>query len=54
MLKLVAVRKHEIATDEILAFARARLSSRKVPSIVEFRDALPRSSSGKLLRAQVG
>ncbi|MBO9343547.1 MAG: long-chain fatty acid--CoA ligase [Roseiflexus sp.] len=47
----VVLRKGEHATaDEIIGFLRERLSAHKVPHIVEFRDALPRSFIGKVLR----
>jgi long-chain acyl-CoA synthetase len=47
----VVLRKGEHATaDEIIEFLRERLSAHKVPHIVEFRDALPRSFIGKVLR----
>jgi long-chain acyl-CoA synthetase len=35
---------------EILEFCQARMASFKVPSVVEFRDRLPKSSAGKILR----
>ncbi|GAB4197909.1 MAG: long-chain fatty acid--CoA ligase [Roseiflexaceae bacterium] len=47
----VVLRDGESATpDEILSFLRDRLSSYKLPSAVEFRQALPRSFIGKVLR----
>lgn len=47
----VVLRQGERATpDEIIGFLRERLSAYKVPSVVEFRDALPRSFIGKVLR----
>ena len=47
----VVLRKGEHATaDEIIGFLRERLSAHKVPHIVEFRDALPQSFIGKVLR----
>lgn len=47
----VVLRKGEHATaDEIIRFLRERLSAHKVPHIIEFRDALPRSFIGKVLR----
>jgi long-chain acyl-CoA synthetase len=36
--------------DELIEFCRARLAPFKVPKIVEFRDTLPRSIIGKILR----
>jgi acyl-coenzyme A synthetase/AMP-(fatty) acid ligase len=39
------------ATDEELqAWVKERLRSTKAPSVVEFRDALPYTETGKLLR----
>jgi long-chain acyl-CoA synthetase len=36
--------------DEIIAFCRDRLAPHKVPTAVEFRDTLPKSVIGKILR----
>lgn len=36
--------------EEIIAFCRERLTGYKVPRMVEFRDSLPKSAVGKLLR----
>jgi long-chain acyl-CoA synthetase len=47
----VVLRRGESATpDEIIQFLRERLSAYKLPSAVEFREALPRSFIGKVLR----
>jgi len=47
----VVLRRGESATaDEILQFLRERLSAYKQPSAIEFREALPRSFIGKVLR----
>lgn len=47
----VVLRRGERATaEEILEFLRERLSSYKLPKAVEFRDGLPRSFIGKVLR----
>lgn len=47
----VVLRRGERATaDEILSFLRERLSAHKVPAAVEFREALPRTFIGKVLR----
>ncbi|MDQ7850308.1 MAG: long-chain fatty acid--CoA ligase, partial [Armatimonadota bacterium] len=37
-------------TDELIAFCRQRLAPHKVPRAVEFRDALPKTLIGKILR----
>jgi long-chain acyl-CoA synthetase len=36
--------------EEIIAFCREKLAAYKVPKIVEFRDSLPKSAVGKVLR----
>jgi long-chain acyl-CoA synthetase len=47
----VVLRRGESATpEEILQFLRERISGYKLPSAVEFRQALPRSFIGKVLR----
>jgi acyl-CoA synthetase (AMP-forming)/AMP-acid ligase II len=53
--RLVAfvVRQSEITADDIIRHARARLSVQKVPVEIAFVDALPRSPTGKLLRARL-
>jgi len=47
----IVLKPGEKATaDEIIAFCRERLAAYKVPKIIEFRDALPKSAIGKVLR----
>jgi long-chain acyl-CoA synthetase len=41
---------HTLTKAEILAFCREKLANYKVPKQVEFRDALPKSIVGKVLR----
>jgi len=41
---------HALDAAEVLAFCRERLANYKVPRRVEFRDALPRNPSGKVLK----
>ena len=36
--------------DELRAFARERLAGYKVPRVIEFRESLPKSPTGKILR----
>lgn len=43
----------DITTEEIIAFCKARMASYKAPRIVEFRDTLPISPQGKVLRRLV-
>jgi long-chain acyl-CoA synthetase len=42
--------RDRVTAEEIVAFCQARLSTYKVPREVEFRDELPTSGAGKLLR----
>ncbi|HTL30926.1 MAG TPA: AMP-binding protein, partial [Tepidisphaeraceae bacterium] len=44
------VPKDPPSADELRAFARARLAGYKVPRVIEFREALPKSPTGKVLR----
>ena len=52
-LKAFVVRSDEVSRDALIHHARVRLSMHKVPTLIEFRDTLPRSSAGKLLRGQL-
>jgi long-chain acyl-CoA synthetase len=40
----------EATTEEIRSFAKERLAAYKVPRVVEFRDELPKTLIGKVLR----
>src|SRR5207237_4680517 len=40
----------EVGGDELVEFCRERLARYKCPRTVEFRDELPKSPSGKVLR----
>jgi acyl-CoA synthetase (AMP-forming)/AMP-acid ligase II len=53
-LRAYLVKKDDVSEDELIRFARERLSIQKVPAEVVFLDALPRSPTGKLLRAKLG
>ncbi len=49
--KLFVVRKNpELTADALRAFLSARLASYKVPRQIEFRDELPKTNVGKILR----
>jgi long-chain acyl-CoA synthetase len=52
-LKAVIVRKDETSPEALIRHCRERLSSEKVPGIVEFRDELPKSAAGKVLRGKL-
>ncbi|MCA1716917.1 MAG: long-chain fatty acid--CoA ligase [Actinobacteria bacterium] len=51
-VKAFVVRKsgNEVTEEEVLAFCKERLAPYKAPKAVEFRDELPKSTVGKLLR----
>ncbi|MFR9805326.1 class I adenylate-forming enzyme family protein [Pseudonocardia sp. RS010] len=42
-----------VEPDELRDFVRARLRSSKTPALIEFREALPYSETGKLLRREL-
>ncbi|HLB57109.1 MAG TPA: AMP-binding protein [Coxiellaceae bacterium] len=53
-LKAFVVKKDPALTEqELIAFSRNSLTAYKVPHLVEFRDALPLSTVGKILRREL-
>ena len=51
IVKIFAVRKDETTTEQdILDYCRANLTGYKRPKIIEFRDELPKTNVGKILR----
>ena len=54
VVKAVVVRKDpDLDAAEIIAYCRERLTRYKVPKIVEFRDELPKTNVGKILRREL-
>ena len=49
----VVVRRSDVDVDELAAFARQSLRGSKTPGLIVFRDDLPYTETGKLLRRQV-
>lgn len=52
-LKAFVVRADDVAAEHLIRFLRERLSVHKVPALIEFRDALPKSSAGKVMRGRL-
>lgn len=53
-LKLFVVRKdNSLTADELIAFCRQELTAYKVPKDIEFRQELPKSNVGKILRREL-
>ena len=54
IVKLFVVRDDESLTvEDIRAFCKTKLTAYKVPKIVEFRDELPKTNVGKILRREL-
>ena len=55
VLKAVVVPKagEEISRRELLKYARKRLASFKIPRVIEFRENLPRSRTGKVAKREL-
>jgi long-chain acyl-CoA synthetase len=53
LLKAVVVPRGPCTESDILAFCRARLPAFKVPRLIEFRESLPRSPIGKVLKSEL-
>jgi len=47
IVKAVIVPRGKIDEREVMSFCRQKLASFKVPSIIEFRDSIPKTSTGK-------
>ena len=53
-VKLVIVRKDPALTaEQVKAFCRSNLTAYKVPKVIEFREELPKSNVGKILRREL-
>jgi long-chain acyl-CoA synthetase len=52
VIKAVVTLHHDapVSEKDLIAFCRERLSSWKVPKLIEFSDSLPKTSSGKVAR----
>ena len=53
-VKIFVVKKESSLTEEeLITFCRRQLTGYKVPKLVEFRDELPKSNVGKILRREL-
>jgi len=55
-IKAIVVMKHDVkgvGSSELISWCRERLAPYKIPSYIEFRDMLPKSKVGKLLRREI-
>jgi len=54
-VRAFVVRKsgHSIGADELIAWAREQLASYKYPRLIEFRDMLPMTATGKVLKREL-
>ncbi|MBE7423762.1 MAG: fatty acid--CoA ligase [Zoogloeaceae bacterium] len=51
---IVVLKKGQTASaDEIIAYAKERIASYKVPKSIDFVEALPRTATGKLLKKEI-
>jgi long-chain acyl-CoA synthetase len=53
IVRAVVVAGGAVTAEEIAVFCRERIADYKVPSRIEFRDALPKSAAGKVLRHEL-
>ncbi|MEM7009125.1 MAG: class I adenylate-forming enzyme family protein [Thermodesulfobacteriota bacterium] len=53
IVKAVIVSEKSLETKDIISFCRGKISDYKIPSLIEFRNELPRSPTGKVLREQL-
>lgn len=52
-LKAYIVPRGRVSAEQLVPWLRERLSVQKVPTLIEFRDELPKSSAGKVLRSRL-
>ncbi len=52
-VKAVIVSDNELKKEDIIKYCRDRIAEFKIPQIIEFREKLPRSPTGKLLREEL-
>jgi long-chain acyl-CoA synthetase len=45
--------EHSVTQDEVIAFCKLKLAGYKYPRIVEFRESLPKTATGKILKREL-
>ena len=53
IVRCVAVTTEPCTPEEIAEFCRTRIADFKIPARIEFRDELPRTLTGKVLRHEL-
>ena len=53
VVRCVIVSSEPCTEDEIIEHCRTRIADFKIPSLIEFRDDLPKSPTGKILRSEL-
>ncbi len=43
----------ELSADDVIAYCKERLAAYKYPRVIEFRDSLPKGSTGKILKREL-
>ncbi len=53
-VKLFVVKKDpQLTSEQLIEFCRGQLTNYKIPRVIEFRDSLPKSNVGKILRREL-
>jgi long-chain acyl-CoA synthetase len=52
-VKAVIVADGAVTPEEIVAHCQGKIADFKIPSVVEFRDSLPKSPTGKIRRGML-
>ena len=53
IVKIFVVKKGPLTEGELRDFAKQSLTGYKVPKLIEFRDELPKTNVGKILRREL-
>lgn len=50
---MIVKKDPSLTREEIIEFCRGQLTNYKIPRSIEFRDSLPKSNVGKILRREL-